>query len=104
MIKRQQWFQRAFPRGLPTHLLPVVLERLRGTPARVADLLAGVSNVQRTRRHENTWSIQENVGHLLDLEPLGLTRIGDLEAKRQELTPADLENRRTKEANHNAAS
>jgi hypothetical protein len=55
------------------------------------------------RRAGDTWSIQENAGHLLDLEPLWLRRVGDLAAGRPELAEADLTNRRTNEAGHNAA-
>jgi uncharacterized damage-inducible protein DinB len=103
MTTRQPWFQREFPTGLPAHLLPVVVERLRGTAARLADRLADVPPDALTRRSGDTWSIQENVGHLLDLEPLWGQRVADLMARRPELTAADLENRRTREANHNAA-
>jgi uncharacterized damage-inducible protein DinB len=103
MIKRSPWFERDFPSGLPAHLLPVVVERLRGTAARLADRLADVPHDSLTRRSGASWSVQENVGHLLDLEPLWLRRIDDLAARRDELTEADLENRRTHEANHNAA-
>jgi uncharacterized damage-inducible protein DinB len=103
MTTRQPWFQREFPTGLPAHLLPVVVERLRGTAARLADRLADVPPDALTRRSADTWSIQENVGHLLDLEPLWEQRVADLMARRPELTAADLENRRTREANHNAA-
>jgi hypothetical protein len=39
----------------------------------------------------------------VDLEPLWLARAEDLLARRPEMTPADLTNRRTHEANHNAA-
>jgi uncharacterized damage-inducible protein DinB len=101
MIKRSPWFQREFPSGLSAHLLPVVVERLRGTAARLADRLADVPQDRLTRRGGDSWSIQENVGHLLDLEPLWLRRIDDLASRRAELTEADLENRRTHEANHN---
>jgi uncharacterized damage-inducible protein DinB len=103
MIARQPWFERVFPTGLPAHLLPVVAERLRGTPARLADRLAGVPHEALVRRCGETWSIQENVGHLLDLEPLWRQRLDDLTARRAELAEADLTNRRTHEANHNAA-
>ena len=103
MPKRLPWFQREFPGGLPAHLLPVLAERLRGTPARLADRLAGVPPDVLTRRHAETWSIQENAGHLLDLEPLWRQRLADLAARRPELAAADLTNRRTHEANHNAA-
>jgi O-succinylhomoserine sulfhydrylase len=47
MIARQPWFERSFPTGLPAHLLPVVIERLRGTPARIADRLAETPGVSR---------------------------------------------------------
>lgn len=103
MIKRLPWFERTFPTGLPTHLLPVVVERLRGTPARLTDRLAGVPPGLLVRRSGGSWSIQENAGHLLDLEPLWRQRFGDLAQRRGELAEADLTNRRTHEANHNAA-
>jgi uncharacterized damage-inducible protein DinB len=103
MIRRVPWFDRVFPTGLPAHLLPVVVERLRGTPARLADRLASVPRDVLVRRADDSWSIQENVGHLLDLEPLWRQRVDDLAARRPALADADLENRRTHEANHNAA-
>jgi uncharacterized damage-inducible protein DinB len=102
MVSRLPWFERGFPTGLPAHLLPVIVERLRGTPARLADRLAGVPDEVLTRRGSGSWSIQENVGHLLDLEPLWQQRVGDLAQRRGELAEADLTNRRTHEANHNA--
>lgn len=82
----------------------MVIERLLGTPARLEDRLASLQASVLTRRLGNTWSIQENAGHLLDLEPLWLQRLDDLLLRRGEMTPADLTNRRTHEANHNAAS
>src|SRR5262245_25784322 len=103
MLQRLPWFERAFPTGLPAHLLPVVVERLRGTPARLADQLADVPHEVLVRRAGDSWSIQENAGHLLDLEPLWLRRVGDLAAGRPDLAEADLTNRRTHEADHNSA-
>src|SRR5574341_1235086 len=100
--KKEPWFERQFPTGLPIEMFPVVVERLRGTPARLEDRLGTLSPSVLTRRAGETWSIQENAGHLLDLEPLWLQRLNDLLAKRSEMTPADLTNRKTHEANHNA--
>ena len=54
------------------------------------------------RRDGDKWSIQEQAGHLLDLEPLGMNRLDDFEAGREMLVAADMENRKTHEANHNA--
>lgn len=102
MIRKQPWFERQFPTGLPANLFPVILERLRGTPARLEDRLGSSPASVLTRRLGSTWSIQENAGHLLDLEPLWLARVEDLLARRAEMTAADLTNRKTHEANHNS--
>lgn len=103
MIRKQPWFERQFSTGLRADLFPVILERLRGTPARLEERLSALPATILTRRSGNTWSPQENAGHLVDLEPLWLARAEDLLARRPEMTPADLTNRRTHEANHNAA-
>jgi uncharacterized damage-inducible protein DinB len=103
MIRKQPWFERQFSTGLRADLFPVILERLRGTPARLEERLSALPATILTRRSGNTWSPQENAGHLVDLEPLWLARAEDLLARRPEMTPADLTNRRPHEANHNAA-
>ena len=82
MIRKQPWFERQFPVGESSALFPVVVERLRGTPARLEDRLSSLPVPVLTRRFGNTWSIQENAGHLLDLEPLWLQRVEDLLAVR----------------------
>jgi uncharacterized damage-inducible protein DinB len=95
MVNRLPWFERVFPTGLPAHLLPVIVERLRGTPGRLADRLTGVPHGTMIRRSGGSWSIQENVGHLLDLEPLWQQRIGDLAQRRGQLAEARPETRRS---------
>ena len=69
----------------------------------MADRLADVPPGVLVRRVGDSWSIQENAGHLLDLEPLWLRRVEDLAAGRPDLAEADLTNRRTHEAGHNSA-
>jgi hypothetical protein len=54
-----------------------------------------------TRRGSQQWSIQEHVGHLLDLGELDRMRLEDFAARREQLTAADMTNRRTNEARHN---
>jgi len=103
MIRKQPWFERKFPTGLPAEVFPLVIERLRGGPARLEERVTALPAAVLTRRSGNTWSIQENAGHLLDLEPLWQERVEDFFAQREELTVADLTNRKTWEANHNAA-
>jgi uncharacterized damage-inducible protein DinB len=96
------WFERTFEFSLPLNLLPNLWARLRGTPARLEDVLSGRSNHTLTAKTQDKWSAQEHAGHLLDLEPLWLTRVEDYVAGHDDLTAADLTNRRTDEANHNA--
>jgi uncharacterized damage-inducible protein DinB len=95
------WFQRSFAFDLPLWMAPNILTRLRGTPARVEELTHDVSPALLTSKPNNVWSIQENVGHLADLEPLWLARVDDFRAGKEALTAADLDNRRTHAANHN---
>jgi uncharacterized damage-inducible protein DinB len=75
---------------------------VRGTPARLEDLARGLSDEILTQRDGDKWSIQEQAGHLVDLEGLGMDRLDDFEAGRDVLVAADVENRKTHEANHNA--
>lgn len=101
MVPRQPWFERRFTFDLPVSAAPGLIERLRGTPARIESRLAGFPAGQLNVRHGDQWSIQENVGHLADLEPLWMARVEDLAVGRSTLHFADLENRRTHEADHN---
>jgi len=96
------WFERAFSLDIPASLFANTVERLRGTPARLEERTLSLPAPALTDRPNDTWSIQENVGHLADLEPLWLGRFDDLLEHRGALRPADLTNRQTHEANHNA--
>ena len=99
-----EWFQRKFAFDLPLEMYPNIVERVRGTPARLEELTRGLSPEILTRRHGDKWSIQEQAGHLLDLEELGMKRLDDFEAARENLFAADLANRKTHEADHNTNS
>jgi uncharacterized damage-inducible protein DinB len=96
------WFERKFEFSLPVELLPNLLARLRGAPARLEDALSSRPHEILVRKAQGKWSAQEHAGHLLDLEPLWLARVGDYVAGKAELTIADLTNRKTTEANHNS--
>lgn len=96
------WFERRFDFSFPVELHPNLVVRLRGTPARLEEIFHGRSTKLMITKLERNWSAQENAGHLLDLEPLWLARVGDYMAGSEELAVADLLNRKTDEANHNA--
>lgn len=99
-----KWFDRKFTLDLPLWMFPNIVERLRGTPARVEELIRNLSNDTLTQRVQGAWSIQENVGHLLDLEPLWFGRTMEFTEGVEVLRPADLSNRKTHEAHHNDQS
>jgi uncharacterized damage-inducible protein DinB len=96
------WFERKFDFSFPAELLPNLLARLRGTPARLEEALRGQAHEILTMKTQGKWSAQEHAGHLLDLDPLWLARVNDYVRGSEKLTPTDLQNRRTDEANHNA--
>jgi uncharacterized damage-inducible protein DinB len=96
------WFERSFDFSFPVELYPNLCVRLRGTPARLEEIVRGQSPERLRKKPTLKWSAQEHAGHLADLEPLWTARIGDYEAARSVLTVADLSNRKTDEANHNA--
>ena len=100
----EQWFERKFIFDIPTGRMAFLIERLRGTPARIDEKLRRIPASILTERVGNTWSIQENIGHLADLENLHLVRLDDLEQHLTDLRPADLTNRPTWDADHNSRS
>lgn len=98
------WFERRFDFAFPAELLPNTLARLRGTPARLDEILRNRPQTVLTEKSEGKWSAQEHAGHLVDLEPLWLARVNDYVAGADQLTPTDLQNRKTDEANHNGSA
>jgi uncharacterized damage-inducible protein DinB len=96
------WFDRKFDFSFPVDLFPNICARLRGTPARLEEILSAPSHELLIRKAEEKWSAQEHAGHLVDLEPLWLTRVEDYVLGSDQLTPTDLNNRKTDEAHHNA--
>jgi uncharacterized damage-inducible protein DinB len=96
------WFERKFDFTLPVELYPNLCVRLRGAPARLEEMLRKVTPDVLVSKPQGKWSAQEHGGHLLDLEPLWMARVDDFLSDRDTLAVADLGNRKTHEANHNA--
>ncbi|MHC4149586.1 MAG: DinB family protein [Planctomycetota bacterium] len=104
MVKQMNWTDRPFEFNSPLGIFPLILERFRGTPARLEDIIRPLPAQILTVKVDNSWSILENAGHLLDMEELGQQRLEDYLAHAEILTPADMTNRRTYEADHNEKS
>ncbi len=95
------WFERKFDFSFPPEKYRDILERLRGTPLRLEERVRDLSPEVCFRRDGDSWSIQENVGHIADLEPLWLGRADDILAGMEMMREADLSNTGTHQANHN---
>src|SRR5215469_7866924 len=95
------WFERKFDFTFPVEQYPNLCVRLRGTPARLEEILLGVPHDALVRKPGDKWSAQEHAGHLVDLESLWMARVDDFLTGGDTLTVADLSNRKTHEANHN---
>jgi quercetin dioxygenase-like cupin family protein len=98
---QEPWTSRQFPFAFPVERIDVFLSRLRGTKVRIANAVHGLPASELTRRRDGKWSIQENVGHLHDLEALHLRRLDELARGVATLSAWDVENRETWNAGHN---
>lgn len=95
------WAERTFNFDFPISVFPGIIERIRGTPARIAELVNGVPHNMLIRRANERWSVNEHIGHLIDLDELDQVRLDEFIAQAPVLSAADMSNRRTKEAGYN---
>lgn len=98
---RIKWTDRRFNFDFPAGIYPEMIERVRGTPARLEDLVAGLPPETLTAQIDGRWSMQENAGHLLDLESMVSQRVDEYLAGSATLHAADMSNRKTYDASHN---
>jgi uncharacterized damage-inducible protein DinB len=103
-MKQTKWFERKFNFNSSENIFPSLLERLSGTPARLDEKIRSLPEEVLTVKIEGTWSIKENLGHLIDLEPLWLGRFEDIKNGETELRITDLTNAKTDLAGHNNKS
>ena len=100
-MKLVKWFDRRFDFSYRQNIFPSILERLEGTPIRLNHKISKIPIEFLTIKYEGRWSIQENIGHLIDLEPLWQGRLEDILNNYKYLRNADLDNTKTDLAGHN---
>ncbi|KAA2239034.1 DinB family protein [Chitinophaga agrisoli] len=100
-MQRMEWFKRKFPVMEDNGVLPAIIERLSGTPARLEEIFRSADPALLIAKRGDKWSVQEEAGHLADMEPLWLGRLDDFLQQATELRAADLTNQITHNANHN---
>jgi uncharacterized damage-inducible protein DinB len=102
-MERTAWFQRIFPPIADNGLFPCILERLDGTSVRLRYKIDAIEG-NLTASYNEKWSIHQEIGHLMDLEPLWLARALQIINGEKNLLVADLTNQKTHIANHNESN
>lgn len=100
-MQQELWFNRKFNFSSDQNIFPSIIERLWGTPIRLEEKLRSVPADITTINVDGSWSIRQNIGHLTDLEPLWQGRVDDILSGKPTMRPADLQNTKTHQANHN---
>lgn len=94
------WLEYHWAFDFPTGMFRAILERVRGTPARLEELLRGLPESRLMQRPQGRWCGKEHVGHLGTVDTLWQTRIGEYLRGAAELTAADMKNRATDAAGY----
>src|SRR5688500_4143070 len=103
-MTRTKWIDRKFTFDFPEGWLFNIIERLRGTTARLYWISASLTEEQLIYQPDGKWSIKEHIGHLSDLEELHEGRIDDFLERKEILRAADMSNAKTVAAHHNERS
>ncbi len=101
-MEQIKWFDRPFDCWFGPEYLPGLIERLRETPDWIEEKIEGIPDSVLIEQVDGKWSVKQNLGHLTILESLWQQRIEDIVAGRKTLTPADLSNKATEEADFNS--
>lgn len=82
----KKWNEINFATGTEFGKLPMILERLAGTPARIEDKIQRYPVQYLTEPPITGWSVQEHIGHILLLEKVWTLRIKEILDKKTELS------------------
>jgi len=100
-MQQIKWFERKFDFSFEQNIFPSIIERLEGTSIRLKAKIEQLPPDLLEIKPDEKWSIKENVGHLIDLEPLWHKRLDDILENKEYLISADLDNKKTDFAQHN---
>ncbi len=100
VMKQIKWFEREFDFPFQQNIFPSIIERLDGTFIRLKTKIERIPPELLEIKPGEKWSIKENIGHLIDLEPLRQGRLDDILANKEYLRSTDLENKMTDIALH----
>ncbi len=95
------WLNYQWRFDFPVGMFRAIVERARGTPARLEEAARGISPDRLARRPGDAWSAQEHAGHLISVERLWHARLEEYARGEATLTAADMENHLTNESRYN---
>lgn len=90
-MEKLQWFERVFVFGLPPGMFPFYIERLEGTLPRIEKKVGDLSENILSERMDGKWSIKENIGHLAEVDEVGIRRIDEMIKGISPMSPAVFE-------------
>ncbi len=94
------WLDYKWNFDFPAGMYRAVLERLRGTPTRIEELLRDATASVLTQKKDGKWSVLEEIGHLWILEEeLHRPRVEQFLRGESALMAADMSNKATFERN-----
>jgi hypothetical protein len=85
------WSQRKLEFNRAVDELPLLTERMLGTPDRIHSLVRGIPAERLQLRIQGKWSVLEHIGHLMVLDERMQVRIEDWLSLSGRLSPIDLE-------------
>ncbi|MFH1186290.1 MAG: DinB family protein [Chloroflexota bacterium] len=95
------WLDYKWSFEFPVGMYRAILERMRGTSARLEEMLEDVPREALMQQPNGKWSVLQQAGHLWVVEALHHGRIEQYLRGERELVAADMTNRRTQEGNFN---
>lgn len=103
-FSQSKWFERTFNFDFGMDQYGLILERLHQMPILFQQFSNIVPEDVQILKPNGKWSIKENVGHLIVLEPIWRIRFQDIKEKKFEMSTVDLTNTLTNEMNFNHSS
>ncbi|UCH66327.1 MAG: hypothetical protein JSW63_04140 [Ignavibacterium sp.] len=93
-MPKTKWVKKKFEFDLSQDEFSSILNRLKETPEKIEQLIYSMSPDILTKKIDDSWSIQEHIGHIIDLEELHEGRIDDFINKAEQLRAADMTNKK----------
>ena len=95
------WLEYKWSFDFPVGMYRAVLERLRGAPARMEEMVRGVPQEALTRQRGAKWSVLQQAGHLWVLDELHHHRVEQYLRGDHLLDAADMTNQKTNQGHFN---